>query len=1097
MLSLRPIGRYAATLALLFLTGITTLPAFGQGVTTAALSGSVVDAAGASLAGATVVAVHVPSGTTYGTVANVDGFYNLPNLRVGGPYTVTVTFVGFQSRTEENVYLNLAQNLKLDFSLAEQVAALGEVLVTAETDDVLNADRTGASTSISAEQVRLMPTIKRSTRDLTRLDPRSDGNLSFGGRNWLFNNISLDGSYFNNPYGLDAPEPGGQSNAQPVPYDAIEQVQVSVAPFDVREGGFTGAGINQVTKSGTNQFKGTAYLFTRNDAMVGNSVKGTTVFENPELSFSQYGFSIGGPIKKDKLFFFVNAELERREDPGTNFRASDGTPGPGESRVSASVMDQIRNRMMDVYDYETGPYQDYTWNTDNNKVLAKLDYNINDRNTASLRYNYLDAFREQGPHPFVLSFGGRGPNESSLPFRNAGYRINNKLHSLAFELNSRGDAWANRFFASANLFRDHRDPMSVDFPTIEIAEGGLTYTTVGHEPFSIHNILDQDVLQLTNNFSLFRGKHVFTVGVNYESFSFFNSFNIFRHGGFGPLGFAIGTTSFTSLADFFAATTPGTPGFKDFRTMTGTGPFKGENTDVGQFSVYAQDEFSVNEKLRLTYGLRVDMPMYFTDPVENPYSTGLTLLDENDEPETLDQAELAGATPLFSPRVGFNYDVYGDRSLQLRGGAGLFTGRVPFVWIGNVISNPGFNPNLYPTQTIVTREGEDVDPTSLLGLPEANSVLTTSFDTNMMTPDFKWPQVFTVDFAVDAQLPSDVLGSLEVVYSKDINSVYVRNADLRTPVRTLPDGRPYFGGYGAAELNAAWPGEGAGAYVIDNSDEGYNYTITGSLRKAFSSNLRASLAYTYLQARNLFKSTEIASVLFSESPVQGDPNRPGLSYSEFGYPHRIIGSATYTHSWNDRLSTDIGLFAEIAQGNTFLGAGGNRYSYTYAGDVNGDGIGTNDLIYIPKDAESTSEIRFVSTPGRTADQQAAAFEKFIEQDDYLSSHRGEIAERFGAVNPWFFNVDLRILQNIGFNVGGKAQKVQVSLDIMNLPNLISSDWGVRKVATPAATTPLALAGFSPSGAPQFTFSGATETFTDDYSLLSRWQMQLGVRYIFD
>lgn len=1091
-----PAGLRPALLLLVGLLLLSPSAALAQGVTTAALSGTVADASGASLAGATVVAVHVPSGTTYGTVANVDGHYNLPNLRVGGPYTVTVTFVGFQSRSENDVYLNLAQNKVLNFTLAEQVAALGEVMVTAETDDVLNADRTGAATTISAEQVRLMPTIKRSTRDLTRLDPRSDGNLSFGGRNWLYNNISLDGSYFNNPYGLDAPEPGGQSNAQPVPYDAIEQVQVSVAPFDVREGGFTGAGINQVTKSGTNDFQGTAYLFTRNESFVGNKVKGTTVFEDPQLSFGQYGFSVGGPILKDRLFFFVNAEVERREDPGTNFRAdTDGTVGPGESRVSASVMQQISDRMRQAYGYETGPFQGYSWNTDNNKVLAKLDFNVNDRNTASLRYNYLDAFREQGPHPFVLSYGGRGPNTSSLPFRNSGYRINNVLHSLAFELNSRGDSWANRLFASYNIFRDHRDPFSVDFPTIEIAEGGVTYTTVGHEPFSIHNILDQDVLQLTNNFSLFRGKHVYTVGVNFESFSFFNSFNIFRHGGFGPLPFS--NSSFTSLADFFAATTPGTPGFRDFRTMTGSGPFKGENTDVGQLSVYAQDEYSVSDRLRLTYGLRIDMPMYFTDPVDNPYSRSLSLLDENDEPETIDQSELAGATPLFSPRIGFNYDVNGDRSLQLRGGAGLFTGRVPFVWIGNVISNPGFNPNIDPANPVVTREGEDVDPTSLEGRPEPNSILMQSFDSNMMTSDFKWPQVFTVNLAVDAQLPKDVLGSFEVVYSKDVNSIYVRNADLKTPERTLPDGRPYFGGFGASELNQAFPFEGAGAYVIDNSDEGYSYSATASLRKAFDSGLRTSLAYTYLQARNLMKSTEIASVLFSENPVQGDPNRPGLSYSEFGYPHRIIGSATYTHRWNDRMSTDFGVFAEIAQGNTFLGAGGNRYSYTYAGDVNGDGVGTNDLIYIPNDATSASEIRFVNSGSRTAQQQAEAFERFIEQDEYLSAHRGEIAERFGAINPWFFNMDLRVLQTIGFNVAGKPQRVQVSLDVLNVPNLISSDWGVRKVATPAATTPLAFAGFTPQGAPQFTFSGATETFTDDYSLLSRWQLQLGIRYLFD
>lgn len=1074
-----------------------TRPVAGQGVTTAAISGIVTDEEGVPLPGANVVAVHQPSGTTYGTAVRTGGQYNLPNLRVGGPYTVTVSFVGFESRVERDVFLNLAQDLQLIFELSARVVEGEEVVVTAQMDDVMNADRTGAATTISPTQIALMPTIKRSTRDLTRIDPRSDGNLSFGGRNWLYNNISLDGSYFNNPFGLDAPEPGGQSNAQPVPYDAIEQVQVSVAPFDVREGGFTGAGINQVTKSGTNEFKGSVYTFTRNESFVGNRVAGTKLFEDPQLSYNQTGISLGGPIRKNTLFFFVNAEIERREDPGTNFRANDGTIGPGESRVSASVMDAIRARMLSSYGYETGPYQDYTWNTDNNKVLAKLDWNVNQNNTLSLRYNYMDAFREQGPHPFVLSFGGRGPNDSSIPFRNSGYRINNVLHSLALEVNSRSTRWANRFFASYNIFRDHRDPFSEDFPTLEIAEGGVTYTTVGHEPFSIHNILDQDVLQVTNNFSYFLDRHVLTVGVNVETFSFFNSFNIFRHGGFGPLGFALGAASFTSLDEFFERTDPSSANFTEMRSFIGSGPFKGENIDVGQVSVYAQDEFLVSERLRLTYGLRVDVPMYFTDPVPNPYSTGLTLRDRDGNPETIDQAELAGATPLFAPRIGFNYDMTGDRATQLRGGVGIFTGRVPFVWIGNVISNPGANPNLYPnsSELIVTREGTDEDPTNIDGGKENDTVLQASFDMNAMDPDFKWPQVLTFDVGLDHQLPYGVLGTLEVIYSKDINAVVVRNADLVAPKRYLKDGRPYYGGFGQNELNF---GFGDGAYVIDNASDGYNLNVTAQLRKQFASGLSTSLSYAFLEAKNLFKSTEIASVLFSESPVQGDPNNPGLSYSEFGNRHRIVGAGTYTHTWSDRFATHFGVFVEVAQGNTFLGAGGNRYSFTYAGDVNGDGFGGNDLIYIPTDATQVGEIRFADGPTGSATQQAQAFEAFIRQDDYLSEHRGAIAERFGAINPWYTNVDLRVMQDIAFQVAGKPQRLQISLDVLNVANLLNSDWGVRKVANPLATSPLVFTGeFASDGEPIFNFTGVDKTYVDDVSLLSRWQLQLGVRYLFN
>ncbi len=1091
---------------------------YAQGVTTAAVSGVVTDVNGEPLVGANVVAVHGPTGTQYGTSVRSGGAYNLPNLRVGGPYTITASFVGFASKQESNIFLSLAEDLRLDFRLVEEAVELEAVLVTAEGDEILNSSRTGAATFVGAQEVAQLPTVKRSTRDLTRLDPRSDGNLSFGGRNWLYNNISLDGSYYNNPFGLDAPEPGGQSNAQPVPYDAIEQVQVSVAPFDVREGGFTGAGINQVTKSGSNEFQGSAYFYTRNENFVGNEVSGQTVVENPDLSFSQTGVTISGPLVKNKLFFFANGEIERRDDPGTNFSANtSGRAGAGESRVEASVMERIRRRMISSYDYDPGDYEGFTHSTDNEKLLVKLDWNVSDNHNLSLRYNYLDAFREQPPHPFVLSFAGtgRGPNETSLPFQKSGYRINNKLHSFALELNSRSDRIANRFFASFNIFRDHRDPFSEDFPTLEIGEGGVTYTTVGHEPFSIHNILDQDVIQLTNNFSYFAGRHVLTVGANYESFKFFNSFNIFRHGFFG-LPFA--STTLFSLDQFFDVTDPNSPNFIDFTDLIASSetPFKGEKIDVAQLSIYAQDEFLASEAFSVTVGLRVDIPTYGTDPVENPYSTGLTLLDQDDNGETVNQASLAGAKPLFSPRLGFNWDPSGNRTTQVRGGAGIFTGRVPFVWIGNVISNPGFNPSLPPdgspagSSDIKTRDGGDIDPTSLIERTEQYTRLAQSFDLNGMDPDFKWPQVWTVNLGIDHQLPWGLLGTLEFIYSKDINSVVVRNADLKTPDRTLADGRPYYGGFGFNELNQAFPFEGAGVYVIDNSSEGYNYNITAQLRKRFASGLNAGLAYTYLEAKSLLKSTEIASVLFSESPVQGDPNDPQLGFSEFGNRHRITGNATYSLNWTDDVSTQFGLFFEVAEGNAFLGAGGNRYSYTYSGDVNGDGFGGNDLIFIPA---SPSDIRFSETDASgnfvgTAEDQWNRLNAFIEQDDYLKEHRGEIAERFGGVNPWFSNVDLRVVQEFGFNVGTRRQKLQVSMDILNVGNLLNSDWGVRKVATPAATSPLTLVGFDGDGQPTFNFRGGPnqfgsifvpgplKTFVDSPSLLSRWQLQLGVRYIF-
>ena len=1052
--------------------------AAAQGVTTSALTGTVTSSDGQPITTATVIAVHVPSGTEYRARVTSSGRYNLPNLRIGGPYKVTATSIGYEPRSENDITLALGQASRVDFRLNRAAVTLQGVTVTAEKDALLNAGRTGASMTVSQLKVATTPSIKRSTRDLTRLDPRSDGNMSFAGRNWLYNNISVDGSYFNNPYGLDDPAPGGQSNAEPVPYDAVAELQVSLAPFDVREGGFTGANINTVTKSGTNEFRGSLYSYLRNDSFEGNKVSGTEVVANPDLSYNQTGASFSGPILKDKLFFYVNGEIERTKYPGSDFVASTGGSGLGISRVQAAVMDQIRQRMISAYQYDPGPYEGYFFHTDNNKLIAKLDWNLATDQTLTLRYNYLDASRDQGPHPFVLSFAnsGRGPNSTSLPFYKSGYAINNGLHSLALEHNGRWTRYANRFFASYNRFRDFRTPFSEDFPTIDIGEGGVTYTTLGHEPFSIHNILDQDVLQFTDNLSYFRGKHTFTFGSNYEDFNFFNSFNIFRHGVFFLPEFLSFGSQFSSLSEFFSATASGA-GQKNFRSMIGSGAFKGELIHVGQLSFYGQDELLATDRLKLTYGLRVDMPMYFTDAVDNPFSRGLTALDENGKPETVDQSKFPGVKLMVSPRVGFNWNAAGERSTQIRGGTGIFTGRVPFVWIGNVISNPGDNPNLKaPNAPIKTRKGSTLQP---------------SFDLNAMTDDFEWPQVWTTDLGIDRQLPWGMLGTLELIYTKDLKAIYVRNADLTAAKRTLPDGRPYYGGFGNNELNSDG---GAGIYVIDNTDKGYNFNTTAQLRKTFARYIDASLGYSFNLAKNTLRSTEIASVLWQSQPTQGNPNRPELSWSEFGQRHRFVGTASYSHAWSPRFKTQVGLFAELAEGNRFAGNGGNRYSFIYSGDVNGDGYGGNDLIYIPKDQ---NDILLDPMGSVTAAQQWASLNAFIEQDDYLKKHRGEIAERNGAVNPWYSDVDLRLLQDIAMDRGGTRHTFQITLDILNVGNLINSNWGVRKVASASATSPLTFVRFNAAGAPVFNFTGPATTYVDDPGLFSRWRAQLGARYFFN
>jgi hypothetical protein len=1052
--------------SILFLGLFLGLPAAlaAQGVTTGALSGTVVSSTGEDVVGATVIATHEPSGSQYGTAVREGGGYDIRGVRVGGPYTIAVQMIGYETSQETEVFVLLNQTVDTDFTIVPEAVEVAGITVNLEADPVLNSTRTGAATFIAPEQVEELPSLRRSVRDLSRLDPRSDGNFSFGGRNWLYNSISLDGSYFGNPFGLDDPAPGGQTNAEPVPYDAIEAVQVSVAPYDVRQSGFTGAAVNSVTKSGTNEWRGSAYTFLRNESFIGDQIGDVDVLV-PELSFNQSGASIGGPIVRDKAFIFANFERERREDPGSNFTAlrPGETPGGTVSRVSAADLEAIRQRMIDVYDYDPGAFENYIHNTDSDKFIAKFDWNVNDRNKLTFRYNLLDAVRALPPHPFAISINnsGRGPNETTLPFQNAGYAINNELHSFAGELNTQADRWANRFFASYNRFRDFREPNSVPFPTLEIGVDGVTYTTLGHEPFSIGNTLDQDVFQITDDFSLYRGNHVYTLGANYETFSFGNSFNLFYYGVF-PVPAEFGGTTFSSVDQFFELTDPTNPNFLDLNAIVdgATAPFNDDPSEPGQFALYAQDDWRFTDRLNLTFGLRADLPFYNTELPPTPIADAFTLLDEDGNPEQITWNEFPDTQVLWSPRVGFNYDIKGDRTMQIRGGTGIFTGRLPFVWIGNQAANQG---------------PDDGD-----------------FDLVATIDDFKWPQVWKTNVALDQLLPTNTLMTLEFMYGDNINEIFIRNPNLAAPIGTIPgpDGRLRYGGAGNNRLNAI--ASGGDTYVLDNNGQGYDVSFTAQLRQVFANGLSASAAYNFTEAKNNMDSTEIAFALWQFNPVEGNPNNYEAGFSQFGHRHRITGSANYRHAWSDMLATSFGLFLEVAEGGFFTAGRTSRYSYVVAGDLNGDGNSGNDLIYVPRDQ---SEINLVDIPGGlTAAQQWSALNAFIEQDPYLSEHRGEITERNGAINPWFSNLDLRILQDVIVS----DHTFQISFDMLNLGNFINSDWGVREVVNNAAKTPLILTGFNGEGEPLYQFPGTvTETFIDDPSELSRWRAQIGFRYLFN
>jgi len=1052
-------------------------------VTTSNIKGLVQDNEGQALFGANVVAIHTPTGTKYGAITNIEGRYNLLNLRVGGPYTITISYVGFQEKVFSDIYLTLGKTENINHQMVEGGGQLDEVVITGSSSGTFSNDRTGAETSVGRRELTRLPTISRSASDFTRLEPSSTGN-SFGGRNDQFNNFSLDGSIFNNPFGLDSPTPGGQSGAQPISLDAIDQIQVSLAPYDVTQSGFTGASVNAVTKSGTNDFHGTIYGFSRNESLTGSEVDGDEVLR-PDLEQNQFGLSLGGPIVKNKLFFFANFEKDQRVDLGTNgFFArttAAGTGAAGESRVLESDFLLIDNILRQVsigngQFYNPGAYKGFTYASNSTKGIFKLDWNINDKNRLAFIYNFLEASREQPAHPSALGFRGPGPNQ--LQFQNAGYQINNNIDSFQLELNSDlGDGISNKLQIGYTHFDDFRNPLSTPAPTITITNEGSNYIIAGHEPFSINNRLDQKVFQFTNNLNFIKGDHTYTVGISYEKFEFDNSFNL---GAYGAQGVFFPTADIQTfrdaagdpaaeqmLVDFYQGLFNDAIAANSALSSAGQGNPGGwalAETNVGQLAFYAQDEWNITEDFKLTYGVRFDRPLYFDtatkiqenidrkggvfNPADFSGGTYQPTIDYFD-PDTGETVNLSSTTLptnqiLISPRVGFNWDVKGNNTTQIRGGTGMFTGRFPFVWLGNQVQGVDF------------------------------------FFYQLVDPDFKWPQVWRTNIGADHRFENGLTLTADISYTKDINGAHVQNWALKDPSGTLQgvDNRPV---YEASDIATNEFGGQTNAYVFTNSDKGRIWNGTLKAQKTFGNGFYTSLAYNYLNSKDVNSiEAEITGDAFAGNAISGNANDDVLSYSRYGDTHRFIGVGSKKFEYGKgKFATTISTFFEYARGG--------RYSYTYGGDINGDGSNFNDLLYIP----TSEEVQQMTFSGAG---QAEAFEDFIRQDDYLSENRGSYAERYGALSPWRGRWDIKILQDFNFKVGEKTHTIQLSADILNVGNLINSDWGVVQV--PNSIQPLGVT-VDNNNNPTYTFDGnLTETFSADVSLLSRWQAQFGVRYIF-
>lgn len=1070
--------------------------------------------------GAAITAIHIPTGTKYMTTSRKDGRYNLPNVRVGGPYTITVSFISFKEQKIENVFLSLGQEFTGDFNLVADTKQLSEIVIkSGKQDKTFNNNRTGSQEIISRDQLDKLPTISRSAQDFTRLEPTAGttaSGQSFGGRSAQYNNFTVDGANFNNSFGLSGTL-GGQTGAQPISLDAIDQIQVNVSPYDVRQGGFSGAGVNTVTKSGTNTFKGTVYSYFKGAGTQGYKVENTTV-PRTDLSFNIRGASLGGPIIKNKLFFFINGESSRQTSAPTNWIPSDANhtanAANAVSSANADTLAALAGFLKSNFNYDPGAYSGYTFKTNSDKITAKIDWNINERNTVTFKYNYLKSSSDQfASTSRPAGITGGQPSYNALPFFGSGYVINNNFNIFIAELNSRfGNNASNKFQVGYTALRDFRTSHSTsnNFPLVDIMNGGNIYTSFGYEPYTYNNKLNTDVFQISDIFSMYKGSHEITLGTQnyYRKYK-----NAFAPGYYGAY-------QFSSLTDFYNSVTDGTANARSYYlqySATKDGSFPWANAGSTELGVFAQDKWRLSNKFTLTYGLRLDMTIYKQTFENNTYFNALQFKDGS-----YDIGKAPGNALLISPRLGFNWDVLGDRTLQVRGGLGIFSGPPPFVWISNQASNNGIQWGSF------SRSGVAFNPDPNAYKPET-AASNTAYSVALADKDFKYPSVLKSSLAIDKKFAGDWVFTVEGSYSKDINAVYYANINLNeTNAILLNNGgdkrlryntslttslntsnKYYAGGTSLSDPNIGT------AILMKNTSKGYSYNLTARIQKTYG-NLYVSAAYTHGDARNTAETGSTASSLWSARAVSTDPNNANSAYASYRMPNRVIAMAAYKVSYAKYFSTSFGAIFEAAPAGVT--------SYIYNGDLNGDGF-SNDLMYIPKSANDISLINVGSynatthtgtttgsvTDPRTAAQTWTQLNNFINQDRYLAAHRGEVAKANAVVFPFYKKMDLNITQDISVKTGKHAEDrhtLRLSLDIINLGNFLNKNWGIVKM--PAVNNFLKFEGIAADGTtPLFSFPYAdkdnqvpyTTSFVNNVNntanVAARWQMQFGVRYLFN
>ncbi|MCJ7526181.1 MAG: TonB-dependent receptor [Candidatus Aminicenantes bacterium] len=1043
---------FAVLLCCLILPGLI----MAQGMTTSAFNGLITDSDGNPIVGATVTALHRPTGTVYTAVSRQDGLFNIPAVKVGGPYTVTVTMEPFKTQETSGLTLKLGEDRSLNFSLS--LESIEESITVVASNPIISESRTGAAQNVSTAVIENMPSIGRSFDDFARLAPQVDarggGAFSAAGKSNRYNNIQIDGAVNNDLFGLSGS--GTPGLASPISLDAVQEFQLVIAPYDVRQGGFTGSSLNAITRSGTNMFSGSAYYFGRNQDFVG---KGPDQTAYGTFSEKQYGFRVGGPVIKDKLFFFLNGEMGDNKTPPSYIIDDSGASNDfGGSSITKADADRFISILKNKYGYDPGGYGQGHKDViaDNSKIFVRLDYNISDKHRLTLRHNYVSGSSDRTPS---------AARSTVFPFGDVYYQMDNTTNSTVAQLNSTlGNNLFNELIVNYTTIRDKRSTGATTFPQVNISIDGSNNFTAGTEQYSGANALNQDIIELTDNLTWYKGKHTFTVGTHNEFFKFANLFipNYYGYWEFSSLdNFENGIAS--RYRHDFLTTNPKEKWFGKF--------------DVMQLGAYAGDNWAVMPNLTLTLGLRLDVPIINDTPTANP-------LVEQIYGVKTDQA--ASGNLLFSPRVGFNWDVNNDKKTQVRGGIGIFSGRTPYVWISNQFNNSGMEFTRYslynPTFSFVN------DPNNQ---PESGTGLVPGIsEVDIIDKNFTYPQVLRTNIAVDQELPLGIIGTLEFIYSKNVNEILYQNLNLRqTDAFGIGNRIMYRRDYdvfttGTKSFNDI--------IYLTNSTQGYQYSLSLQLQKSFNKNSWANFTYSYGQAKDVNSGTSSqAASNWGYNCIRYDVNNPELTWSNYDVRHRIGAAVSYTFNFLKNAPTSIGLF--------YGGRSGRPYSSTYnstaGSDSNGDGNYGNDLIYVPN---SLNEVIMVDSKGVTLADQPTAWNNlnvYIDGDPALVAARGTIIERNASREPWNHGLDARLAQDIPVP-GLKDHRLQITLDIVNLLNLFNKDWGKLQYVSNQNDTPITFKGIdAATGKQKIYFSPRTRFALSE--LASRWQAQLGLRYSFN